>query len=758
MKTGRTDTIDPVKIARFRKDILALAKAAESIKRYSDIETLRKATLKWSSDFNAFGASLQDELRGRIRQQRNPDPSKGFFDVETAQWLLDHAKPFWDLQGDVRDIPRQPELKQNQYNNKWRPPEVVREEMVQNRIDYQGFRREDAEEWVDNFLERNPLMPKEISEANALALWKEKARKWATRVRAKARLAWDFLAEVIKLGETDQEPINIVSPESENVVVEGFQIEFRGFDESHQKEYLAPLKEALKLFRAKAQQRAPILLKKLTPFTVQWTWESTASSQASAFYDFGHIYLTPWVLGADLLGFVKTMAHEMGHHLHRTYLSSEATKHWHQFVQGDKVKLNLHEALKTLRSLGVKTFLDNKLQEQEPILALQLLTLVYDHRYKDLGLFSTDDLQDYLSKGNESDMFVPASPVSGYGGKNSEEAFCEALGLLVAYGPRAVLPSVRSMLQLVLPDVRVSSQREAMTGYYDPEGPITLQEVARRWQEDGDKMFDRSQPIMAPVSDVWKHREYTWTRETSRSGYAQLGKDAPLFPGPLKWDALREELRLKGWSQNDPIIMFIGQSGGMKVGEGNHRLALARDLGMKTVPVRFVFNMGRVTKTKPEKEPSVVTLPPKVLEQVIEQAPASPRDQAQVDEIMDLLFSRRSAEVHMSAITLAHRYLKAKSPSFIEDFDELLTLRVDGKPLKQQIDSFLTETIKANLAIHAQYNKALQVIEKNYPGIKKNYPALRRAMLQYIAESSPWGDDDMAPLLAQVIVDGEFTI
>lgn len=49
---------------------------------------------------------------------------------------------------------------------------------------------------------------------------------------------------------------------------------------------------------------------------------------------------------------------------------------------------------------------------------------------------------------------VPVFPVTGYGATNPEEAFCDAVGLYVAYGPGAVLEPVREILFRLAPQVR----------------------------------------------------------------------------------------------------------------------------------------------------------------------------------------------------------------------------------------------------------------------------------------------------------------
>lgn len=180
--------------------------------------------------------------------------------------------------------------------------------------------------------------------------------------------------------------------------------------------------------------------------------------------------------------------------------------------------------------------------------------------------------------------------------------------------------------------------RSLRAGYYKPgPGPIDLDEVERRWAEQWDKIYDNSMPIMVPVRDLWKHREYTWTREKSRSGNAKVDGKTVYLSGPLKWDAIKADMELRGWDKDEPIHFMVGRNGGMKVGEGNHRLAIAREIGMSKVPVWFHFDQ-RVSKS-PEPEP-VVNVPAKSVKKMVEDVPPkdlSPQEQEQINEIMDLL-------------------------------------------------------------------------------------------------------------------------
>ena len=49
---------------------------------------------------------------------------------------------------------------------------------------------------------------------------------------------------------------------------------------------------------------------------------------------------------------------------------------------------------------------------------------------------------------------VPRLPVTRYGATNAEEAWCDAVGNMVAYGPQTVLEPVRELVYALLPSFR----------------------------------------------------------------------------------------------------------------------------------------------------------------------------------------------------------------------------------------------------------------------------------------------------------------
>lgn len=172
--------------------------------------------------------------------------------------------------------------------------------------------------------------------------------------------------------------------------------------------------------------------------------------------------------------------------------------------------------------------------------------------------------------------------------------------------------------------------------YYRLSQGSPIPEVIRRWQEDGEKAYDNSMPQKYRAQDVWPYREYTWTRDNARGGDAEVGGQLVWLDGPLKWDALTRELKGRGWDPSSPLYIQIGRKGGVKVGEGNHRLAIARTLGLP-VPVFFEYFDGRVIK-EPHEGPIQVAEPfvRKVIKDRVEEAQAHARTPDEVEALDEL--------------------------------------------------------------------------------------------------------------------------
>jgi len=183
--------------------------------------------------------------------------------------------------------------------------------------------------------------------------------------------------------------------------------------------------------------------------------------------------------------------------------------------------------------------------------------------------------------------------------------------------------------------------------YYRVKDHFPIKLVIKRWTDLGQKVYDDSMPVMYKPNEIWKYREYDWTRETARSGFAKVDGKSVDLPGPLKWDALVADMKERGWDQKDPLILKIGHKRAM-VGEGNHRLAIARATKIQ-VPVDYWFisgNIGLPARSKKrqddekEMDRQLKLAKEKTIKQAIKKAPSKPMDketEKMVSDIMDLL-------------------------------------------------------------------------------------------------------------------------
>lgn len=466
-RTAATVTVDVAHLDRLRKEVLGIARAADAVDSVADVELVRSGVNRWRARWDTFAFTLRQDLDQRIREadrpydpKYNPNPPDK---SDAEQYLKESLKPMWEFDAELNRYPRTDTALKDVYGNPWRPPEEAFEDTVRFYLD-RGYAatRDDAVREAQRYHEHRPLQTRAEAEATTVERWRTEAVKWTRRLRDKARKAWATLERYIAWLDSwrgGARPLTVVHPEEENVPIAGFRVVFRGFDESSYKNKLGAVKAGLERYRAAAAARAPILLKLTPPIFIEWTFEPTSSSDAAAYYTHNRVNITPWTIGDDIDRFVWTMAHEVGHHLFKVYLSGDAKTAWAQFIRGGYGDLDLREALAVMDRVGATSVIDRSLQEADPILHLQLSTLMNSPTYKyGVDWLFADNIRKYLDGGGDPVVRVPMHPITGYAGKSDEEAFCETLGLLVAYGTKALLSPVRVMLRSILGDgVRLAS-------------------------------------------------------------------------------------------------------------------------------------------------------------------------------------------------------------------------------------------------------------------------------------------------------------
>lgn len=176
-------------------------------------------------------------------------------------------------------------------------------------------------------------------------------------------------------------------------------------------------------------------------------------------YTFHSIQLFPDGQLEDNL--VRTLCHEFGHVVW-PHLGADAQAAWteHRLQVGSislrDVYLLWRWALNTgrLASMDRGAFIRFLMRQDEP--AMTHVVVQLEHRSRkdpDDALRNFAALEDVIEAGTDRVVAI-AHPLTAYAETNPEEAFCEAFGLLMAYGPQRVPAETRAVLRHILPEFR----------------------------------------------------------------------------------------------------------------------------------------------------------------------------------------------------------------------------------------------------------------------------------------------------------------
>ena len=136
--------------------------------------------------------------------------------------------------------------------------------------------------------------------------------------------------------------------------------------------------------------------------------------------------------------------------------------------------------------------------------------------------------------------------------------------------------------------------------WYKPKGNTTVKEIAERYYDEGDKAHDSGKTkagnpytLIATVKELDKYKEYDWNKKHFRK------RDID----PKYWDKLAKSIKKEGIKEPIYLILYKNERRGI-IGEGNHRLGVAKEIGLKEFPVIIEYYMGKKPKPpeKPDKE------------------------------------------------------------------------------------------------------------------------------------------------------------
>ena len=281
--------------------------------------------------------------------------------------------------------------------------------------------------------------PARMDSHNAVTAWDKKVRRKAQEFWKDAKRTLDWYQRL-----RNSQGVPMSTPD--RLVIEGFQAEIIDYDESddYHRQGLERLKAGLSTYRQRARKTVPWLIQHQLPLEV--TFDISLTKGGS----YHGKYILLYALSGDMKDPARVthiMAHEMGHHLFK-HLSSGSVDYWNTAIKQDYGPLDIRDVLAKWPGNVTSSGFAESIAQSDPVLSLQLDGLSQGHG--DKQYWRKEDFQEALD-GGLTTLSVPKTPITGYAGKNPEEAFCEALGLLVAYGPRAVHEKIRHYLEIVIP-------------------------------------------------------------------------------------------------------------------------------------------------------------------------------------------------------------------------------------------------------------------------------------------------------------------
>tara|TARA_B100001094_G_scaffold302750_1_gene330276 strand:+ start:44 stop:1549 length:1506 start_codon:yes stop_codon:yes gene_type:complete len=308
---------------------------------------------------------------------------------------------------------------------------------------------------IDEYISQNPPRTQKEQDQIGMDGWFVGADKWLKKVQNKSREGKKILQQLVTALNSIGEKIGLTENIEETMNINGFNVVLVNYgDSENDDESLSNFKKALNIYQKNTQKRFSLLSQINIPILILFSLDTRTSwngrtrkvpIDVGAFYNKikKEITITSTTLG-NIKDLTHTIAHEHGHHIYTNYLSNRAKDFWDTAINQDYTgKLEIKNVIDFMEKLNINYF--DEIPKNNPILFLQLSVL----NYKNPDIMDLDDLKDLYREGKRH-LRVPKTPISYYASENTEEAFCEAIGMFVTYGTRAVHPLVLSWLSNII--------------------------------------------------------------------------------------------------------------------------------------------------------------------------------------------------------------------------------------------------------------------------------------------------------------------
>ena len=399
-------TLNTSKISQFRKDFLTLLGNSGRITDYGMAQSWRGYVSKWSNDFDDYLYKyLLEDFKNLVWKKK----------------VTESDGKYWD--------------------------KLIREKT-----------------WPFVMEFSVPIVPADdyYSEEQRFAKFQSELPKWKSRVMSKARAAWKVLDDFVSwysksVGEGADFEVDV--PVRTKMDIEGFAVTLMGDESSKDADRrINLLSRGLKYYRSRANKVCPWLIRNQLPLV----FDFKAGLDVGGEYKYSYILLSAYQSGsAESVAHV--LAHEMAHHRYKN-LGNGEREFWSKMLSGDLGNLDLREVVSKYPE-DQWIFENKKIMKEDPLLYYQLDGLRYSYGVRGLRDVSTfKGIKEYLEKGGDPVIPVRKSPISSYANKNDEEAFCEALSYLVAFGPNSLPDDVLNWLRIILPSSHIASSDNLAVG------------------------------------------------------------------------------------------------------------------------------------------------------------------------------------------------------------------------------------------------------------------------------------------------------
>ena len=427
------------------------------------------ALVRW---YESVGADFEWSVKNLTRQ-RGVEVHINKLTTTLSDLIPRKDFSFWwnvvDIEGKILDPSH------SLYNVLWREPGAHPEYEEKLQMINQMYPNGGAPDVLLDMLKSyKPMTKKEVDEHNMEGWYthmSDRLRKNPLERIEEIRLfLYDLADQLEQLGLTNRGVVR----QEEVVQLEGFRVILVEYRDNDHRESFDKLVQALKIYKANASRRFPLMAKTTVPIKVYFDYVATKGEERGYLGRYSiekqEFYVWPDAFKETPRQLATTIAHEMGHHVWYRLLRPEQREIWTALIKEDYSKvLNLNYLIDLMRKEKFKSVKSPKLMAKYPKLGIQLAVWSNDNMRTNTNDYNDghgiyDLLQIKREKELDGDPLtikIPRNPVSIYGGLNPEEAFCEATGHFISSGNRSIPRLILDWLSRLLPITKTASVHRA---------------------------------------------------------------------------------------------------------------------------------------------------------------------------------------------------------------------------------------------------------------------------------------------------------